>query len=228
MIRPTSRKSSSSNPRIVAAGVPRRTPEATVGALVEGDRVQGRATREAFSHPSPSTPSGRSSRDGCRCPRQPSGRRPAAGLTMFARTCTAAAEAAILHVVSLRSRVSGPPWRPGRWCSRSRASPRQRTRRPRAGEVLCVVEVTTHQSVTGLGCSPAATRPARVRHVAPEKRANIVAIFRTPTSRPCAIGRPPHRITFGRCSFATQHLGVVDRCSSRATRSGRSCRGGPS
>ena len=31
MIRPTSRKSSSSKPRMVAAGVPIRTPEATVG-----------------------------------------------------------------------------------------------------------------------------------------------------------------------------------------------------
>ena len=48
MIRPTSRKSSSSKPRIVAAGVPIRTPEATVGDIgdaggtpfIVGGRIQ--------------------------------------------------------------------------------------------------------------------------------------------------------------------------------------------
>ena len=49
MIDATSRKSSVSNPRIVAAGVPRRTPEATIG----GRSSKGTVLRFAVSlHPS--------------------------------------------------------------------------------------------------------------------------------------------------------------------------------
>ena len=59
---------------------------------------------------------------------------------------------------------SGPPCIPGK-TARSIAcacSSRQRTKPARGpASVLCVVEVTKSQSLTGFGCSPAATSPAK-------------------------------------------------------------------
>ena len=62
-----------------------------------------------------------------------------------------------------RARAGRPAAR-GTWRGRSPArAPRGRGRGPARGpaSVLCVVEVTTSQSSTGFGCSPAATSPAK-------------------------------------------------------------------
>ena len=107
----------------------------------------------------------------------------AASASAFARTCVwysrKASRAAIRKHVAFAAITcsSGPPWSPGK-TARSIAeacSSRQRTKPARGpASVLCVVEVTTSQSTIGFGCSPAATRPGEVRHVAPEQRADLV------------------------------------------------------
>jgi hypothetical protein len=57
MIRPTSAKSSSSKPRMVAAGVPMRTPEATVGGRSSNGTVfRFTVTATSWSRSSASLP----------------------------------------------------------------------------------------------------------------------------------------------------------------------------
>ena len=73
--------------------------------------------------------------------------------------------------------TSGPPCMPGK-TARSIAwacSSVQRMNPARGpASVLCVVEVTKWQSLTGFGCSPAGDEAREVRHVAEQQRADLV------------------------------------------------------
>ena len=180
MIRPVSRKSSSSKPRIVMAGVPMRTPEATVGGRSSNGTVLRltvictSCSRSSASFPviaelrrsisirCVSVPPVRSS--------SPPSCSVSASASALRRICPwysrNASVIAILKHVAFAAIVcsSGPPCMPGKtarstacaYCSRQRMKP---ARGP--ASVLCVVEVTKSQCSTGLGCRPAATSPAK-------------------------------------------------------------------
>ena len=194
MIAPTSRKSSSSKPRIVAGGRAdpdprgdrRRPLVERDGVAVDGDLhlgepllgVLARPLRRAQvdlqqvrvgaagEHVEPALAG--ASRPACRRSRAP-------GVWYSRKASVAAIRKQVAFAAIVCS--SGPPCMPGK-TARSIAwacSSRQRMKPARGpASVLCVVEVTKWQSLTGFGCSPAATRPGEVRHVAEQQRADLV------------------------------------------------------
>ena len=176
----TSRKSSSSKPRIVQAGVPIRTPDATVGGRSSNGTVlrftvmSTSASRSSASLPVHSdarrstwirwvsVPPVRTSR--------PPAWSSAASASAFARICAWYSRKA--GVAAIRKQVAfaaitcciGPPCIPGKTARSSACacSSRQRTNPERGpASVLCVVEETKSQCGTGFGCRPAATRPEK-------------------------------------------------------------------
>ena len=181
MIDATSRKSSSSKPRIVAAGVPIRTPEATIGGRSSNGTVlrftvsRHSSRRSCAARPVHSV-ARRSSWTRCVSvppvsTSKPPSIRPAASTSAFARTWP------LVLAERLGRRRSGSTSPSPRSCAsaarpacRGRApgraparAPRCRGRSPARGpaSVLCVVEVTKCECGTGLGCRPAATSPAK-------------------------------------------------------------------
>ena len=180
MIAATSRKSSSSKPRIVIAGVPIRTPEATVGGRSSnGTVLRLTVIFTSCSRSSASLPvHSELRRSICiRCVSVPPVRissppscSDSASASAFRRICVwysrnASVPATLKHVAFAAIVCSsGPPCMPGK-TARSTAcaySSRQRMNPARGpASVLCVVEVTKSQCSTGFGCSPAATSPAK-------------------------------------------------------------------
>src|SRR5215211_7750830 len=70
--------------------------------------------------------------------------------------------------------------------------------------VLCVVEVTKSQSLTGFGCSPAATSPAKCAMSQSSSAPTSSAISRKRSvSTVRGYAEPPQTISFGLCSFAS-------------------------
>ena len=232
MIAPVSRKSSSSKPRIVIAGVPMRTPDATVGGRSSnGTVLRLTVMRTSCSRSSAALPvHSELRRSICiRCVSVPpvtSSRPPAcsvsASVSAFVRICCwysrNAADIAILKHVAFAAIVcsSGPPCMPGK-TARSTAtacSSRQRMKPARGpASVLCVVDVTKSQCSTGFGCRPAATRPAKCAMSQSRSAPTSSAISRNlSVSTVRGYAEPPQTISFGRHSFASaQHLVVVDR-----------------
>ena len=194
MIAATSRKSSSSKPRIVAAGVPSRTPDATIG----GRSSNGTVFRFAVSLHSSSRSCAASPvhsvarRSSCtRCVSVPPvstswppshaarrrARRRSRGSAAGTRGTPRSSRSRSTRP-SRRSRASAG--RPAcRGSSRGRAStraPRGRARSPARGpaSVLWLVEVTKSQCGTGFGWMPGGDEPGEVRHVAHQQRADLV------------------------------------------------------
>ncbi len=185
MMSATSPNSSSPNPRVARAGVPMRRPEETIG----GRGSNGTALRLTVmpircSRSSPCCPSSSESRRSTRtrCTSVPplttempasatSGEQPLGEDLGAVQDCAPGAPGSpdrppVLKATALAAITcsSGPPCWPGKtaelifvaFSSLVRMTP------PRGPpSVLCVVVVTTSAYGTGLGCSPAATRPAK-------------------------------------------------------------------
>ena len=116
MIRPTSRKSSSSKPRIVIAGVPTRKPDATVGGRSSNGTVlrftviPTSARRSSASFPLHSVRRRSTSRSACRCRRSARRGRPPAA-TRRAHRRSRAPRSGTRGTAPSRRSGSTPPWR---------------------------------------------------------------------------------------------------------------------
>ena len=223
MIRPISRKSPSSSPRIVIAGVPTRMPEATVGGRSSNGTVlrftviATSASRSSASLPLHSVRRRSTSRTCVSVPPVSTSSPPScsdsARASAFARTAVwysrNGSDAAILKHAAFAAITwfSGPPCIPGK-TARSTAcacSSRQRMNPERGpASVLCVVEVTKSQCSTGFGCSPAATSPAKWAMSQRRSAPTASAISRKrQLSTVLGYAEPPHTMSFGRCFSAS-------------------------
>ena len=193
MIRPTSRKSSSSKPRIVAAGVPIRTPEATVGGRSSnGTVLRFVVSLTAWSRSSASLPvhsvRRRSSWSRCvsvppvRTSRPPSmisaasasafGAHPR--LVLAERLGRGDLEAGRLGGDRVLQRASLQPREDGTVDRRGVLLAAEDEAGPRAGERL-VGGRGDHVAVGhGVRVQAGRDEPREVRHVAPEERADLV------------------------------------------------------
>ena len=248
MIRPTSRKSSSSKPRIVAAGVPIRTPEATVGGRSSNGTVFRftvsctSSSRSSASLPVQSVARRSSWRRCVSVPPvsdveaardQPVGERVGVRAHLLpGRRGTPPSAAIRKHVAfAAIACTSGPPCIPGKTARSTRLrvllAGRGRSRRAGPASVLCVVEVTKSQCVDRVRVQPRRDEPGEVGHVAHQQRADLVRdLAELGPSRRCA-GRRSRRTRSASAGAPSPARAPrrSRRVSSRARRrSGRSCR----
>ncbi|GAQ68275.1 hypothetical protein SsS58_08734 [Streptomyces scabiei] len=225
----TSVKSSAVKPRVARAGVPIRRPEVTIGGRGSlGTALRLTVMPTSWRRSSACCPSRsewrRSTR--IRCTSVPPERTstPASRASgAVSRSARIFAPSTVRRWRSLNSSLaatlketalaamtcsSGPPWKPGKTEELSflaNSLPRARMMPPRGPpRVLWVVEVTTSAYSTGLGCSPAATRPAKCAMSTHSSAPVSSAIRRNAAKSSCrGYADQPAMITFGRCSLAS-------------------------
>ena len=216
--------SSSTIPRVVSAGVPIRRPDACIGGrwsngiALRLTVMPTSARRSSASLPlRPSMPRSTSTR----CTSVPpvsTSRPPSWSVSPNARAFAIvwrwrsrnASLAAIRRHTALAAMTcsSGPPCWPGNTAlSIACAYSSLHRIRPARGppSVLWVVVVTTSACGTGLGCSPAATRPAKCAMSTNSFAPTSSAMRRNSAkSRWRGYADQPATITFGRCSLASR------------------------
>ena len=223
----TSVNSVSPKPRVASAGVPIRSPEVTIGGRgSNGTALRLTVIPTSCSRSSaclPSRPDSRRSTS-TRCTSVPpvstatpasvqsraDSRSASSRAPRSVRSCRSAnsGEAAIRNAAALAAItcISGPPCCPGNTAESTflaRSAP-HRSRPPRGpAMVLCVVEVVICACGTGLGCRPAATRPAKCAMSTSSAAPTSSAIERkAPKSSWRGYADQPAMISCGRCSSA--------------------------
>ncbi len=224
----TSAKSSAVKPRVARAGVPMRRPEVTMGGRGSlGTALRLTVMPTSWSRSSACWPSSSDSRRSTRirCTSVPPDRTftPASRASAaVSRSARMRAPSTVRRWRSLNSWLAatlketalaaitcsrGPPWKPGKTDEFSffAKSFFARMMPPRGPpRVLWVVEVTTSACSTGLGCSPAATRPAKCA-MSTHRYASTSSAIRRNSAKSSLRGYAdqPAMITLGLCSLAS-------------------------
>lgn len=230
----TSSKSAAVKPRVASAGEPMRRPEVTMGgrgsfgtalrltvmpvswsrssACWPSSSDSRRSTRTRWTSVPPESTETPAARASSRSSRSARIRAPSSVRCCRSRNSS---DAAILNDTALAAITcsSGPPCWPGKTAELiflARAW-RERMTPPRGPpRVLCVVVVTMSAYGTGLGCRPAATRPAKCAMSTISSASTSSAIRRKPAKSSCrGYADQPAMISFGRRSLASRSTSAM-------------------